>query len=109
MLKGKITATEELSALQSGADAAAALAATGSLTGEAPREVNPAGLKARDEFCDNGARKAGRGAFIDSGEEIICLMPSLLANEPRITVGLGDTATAAIFLQELKAIKRNRI
>jgi ADP-dependent phosphofructokinase/glucokinase len=109
MLKGKITATEELSALQSGADAAAALAATGSLTGEAPREVNPAGLKARDEFCDNWARKAGRGAFIDSGEEIICLMPSLLANEPRITVGLGDTATAAIFLQELKAIKRNRI
>jgi ADP-dependent phosphofructokinase/glucokinase len=53
--------------------------------------------------------KAGRGAYLDSGNEIISLMPSLLAKEPRITVGLGDTATAAVFFQEIKAIKRNRI
>ncbi len=47
MLKGKITAGEELSALQGGTDAAAALAATGSVAGEPPIEVNPAGLEAR--------------------------------------------------------------
>jgi ADP-dependent phosphofructokinase/glucokinase len=109
MLKGKIKATEELSALQGGTDAAAALAATGSVAGEPPKEVNPAGLEARREFCRNGAMKAGRGAYLDSGNEIISLMPSLLAKEPRITVGLGDTATAAVFFQEIKAIKRNRI
>jgi ADP-dependent phosphofructokinase/glucokinase len=111
ILEEKITATEELSALQSGVDAAAALAATGSVNGEPPREDNSAGLEAREKFCDNGATKAGRGAFFNSGDEIISLMPSLLAKKPLITVGLGDTATAAIFFQELRAIngKRNLI
>ncbi len=56
-----------------------------------------------------GPLKAGRGAYLDSGSEIVSLMPSLLAKEPCITVGLGDTATASVFFQELKAIKRNRI
>jgi ADP-dependent phosphofructokinase/glucokinase len=111
ILEEKITATDELSALQSGTDAAAALAATGSAKGEPPLEVNSTGLEAREEFCHNGATKAGRGAFFNSGDEIISLMPSLLAKKPLITVGLGDTATAAIFFQELKAIngKRNLI
>jgi len=40
---------------------------------------------------------------------VVSLMPSLLAREPRITVGLGDTATAATFYKELQAIKRDRI
>jgi ADP-dependent phosphofructokinase/glucokinase len=111
ILEEKITATDELSALQNGVDAAAALAATGSAKGEPPREVNSAGLEAREEFCHNGATKAGRGAFFNSGDEIISLMPSLLAEKPLITVGLGDTATAAIFFQELRAIngKQNLI
>ena len=109
MLKGKITAVEELSALQSGADGAAALAATGFVTGQPPEEINPVGLKAKEEFCSNGATASGRGAFLYSGETIIYLMPSLLAKNPKITVGLGDTATAAVFFQELLAIKKNRI
>ncbi len=109
MLEGKVTAEEELSALQSGADAAAALAATGSASGEPPEEVNSAGLEAREEFCSKGAKAAGRGAFLHSGSEIISFMPSLLAREPLITVGLGDTATATIFFQELRAIKGDRI
>jgi ADP-dependent phosphofructokinase/glucokinase len=109
MLPGKITAKEELSALQSGADAAAALAATGCVTGEPPGEVNPVGLEAKEEFCRNGATAVGRGAFLQTGEEIISLMPSLLAKNPKITVGLGDTATATVFFQELLAIKKNRI
>ena len=56
-----------------------------------------------------GPRHLGRGAFLQSGDEIISLMPSLLAKNPKITVGLGDTATAAVFFQELLAIKKNRI
>ncbi len=108
MLPGKITAAIELSALQSGADAAAALAATGFVTGESPEVVNSVGLEAKEEFCRNGATASGRGAFLQTGEAIISLMPSLLAKKPKITVGLGDTATAAVFFRELTAIKKNR-
>jgi ADP-dependent phosphofructokinase/glucokinase len=107
MLRGKITAKEELSALQQGTNAAAALAATGFVTGEPPEDVNSVGLEAKEEFCRNGATALGRGAYLHSGEEIVCLMPSLQAKEPKITVGLGDTATAAVFFRELQAIKDN--
>ena len=106
MLPGKITAKEELSALQSGVDAAAALAATGYVTGEPPEVENLVGLEAKEEFCRNGATASGRGAFLQTGEAIISLMPSLLAKKPKITVGLGDTATAAVFFRELTAIKK---
>jgi len=106
MLRGKITAREELFALKKGVMAAAALAATGHVTGEPPQEINPLGLEAKEEFCRNGATASGRGAFLHLGEEIISLMPSLVAPEPKITVGLGDTATASIFFQELSAIRK---
>lgn len=111
MEEGKITAKEELLSLQKGADAAAALAATGSAKGMPPNEVNPRGLEAQREFCRLGAEAAGvgRGAFHKRDGLVVSLMPSLLAREPRITVGLGDTATAATFYQELQAIKRDRI
>ena len=106
MLPGKITAAIELSALQSGVDAAAALAATSYVTGEPPQVENLLGLGAKEEFCRNGATPSGRGAFLQTGEAIISLMPSLLAKEPKITVGLGDTATSAIFFRELTAIRK---
>ena len=51
MLRGKITAREELFALQSGVEAAAALAATGLVTGEPPREINPWGLRLKRNFA----------------------------------------------------------
>jgi ADP-dependent phosphofructokinase/glucokinase len=111
MEEGKITAKDELLSLQKGADAAAALAATGSAKGMPPVEVNPRGLEAKREFCRQGAEAAGvgRGAFHKRDGLVVSLMPSLLAREPRITVGLGDTATAATFNQELQAIKKSRI
>jgi ADP-dependent phosphofructokinase/glucokinase len=110
MEEGRITASEELLSLQKGADAAAALAATGSAKGVPPEEVNPMGLEAQREFLQQGAIAAngGRGATLLKNEVIVSLMPSLLAREPRITVGLGDTATAATFYQELQAIRRGR-
>ena len=107
--EGKLTAREELLALQMGADAAAALAATGSAKGMPPEEVNPKGLEAQREFCQQGAIAAngGRGATLQRNGLVVSLMPSLLAREPRITVGLGDTATAATFYQELQVIRRD--
>jgi ADP-dependent phosphofructokinase/glucokinase len=109
MLGGKITAQEELFALQSGVKAAASLAATGLAAGEPPEEINPLGLKAKEEFCCKGATELGRGAFLQTGDEIRSLMPSLLVHKPKITVGLGDTATATILFQELSYIRKNRI
>ncbi|MCX6680333.1 MAG: hypothetical protein NTX42_08215 [Methanothrix sp.] len=106
MLPGMITAAIELSALQSGVDTAAALAATGYVIGEPPEVENLVGLEAKEEFCRNGATASGRGAFLQTGDTIISLMPSLLAKKPKITVGLGDTATAAIFFRELTAINK---
>ena len=110
MEEGRLTANEELLSLQRGADAAAALAATGSAKGMPPDEINPRGLEAQEEFCRQGAEAAGvgRGAFHKRDGLVISLMPSLLAREPRITVGLGDTATAATFYQELQAITGDR-
>ena len=105
VMKGLIPPEREVDALTRGADAAAALAATGSITGLPPTEVNPTGLDARNEFLLDGAEPCGRGAYMRLGEEVICLVPSLLARHPKFTVGLGDTTTAAIFYEEMRAKK----
>ncbi|HUI39719.1 MAG TPA: ADP-dependent glucokinase/phosphofructokinase, partial [Methanothrix sp.] len=98
-----IPVEEEAKALTSGADAAAALASTGSMEGKLPVGVNPLGIKARNEFIGEGATPSDRGAFLACGEAIATLVPSLLVDHPKFTVGLGDTATATIFHEELKA------
>jgi ADP-dependent phosphofructokinase/glucokinase len=109
MLQGKITAQEETFALRCGVEAAAALAATGLVTGEHPEEIKPLGLKAKEEFCCKGAIECGRGAFLQTGDEILSLVPSLVVRKPKITVGLGDTATATMLFQELSCIRKNQI
>jgi len=109
MLQGKITAKEEIFALHCGVEAAAALAATGLVTGEHPEEINPLGLKAKEEFCCKGAIECGRGAVLQTDDEILSLVPSLVVRKPKITVGLGDTATATMLFQELSCIRKNRI
>lgn len=106
--KGLMNPEEELRALKRGTDAAAALAATGSMTSQPPEVVNPVGLEAREEFCrEAAATPFGRGAYADGGDIITFLMPSLLVREPRFTVGLGDTATAAAFFEEIRALRRS--
>jgi len=105
VMKGLIPPEREVEALTRGADAAASLAATGSITGLPPIEMNPLGIDARDEFLRNGAVPSGRGAYLSSGEEAVCSVPSLLARHPKFTVGLGDTTTAAIFYEEVLAKK----
>jgi ADP-dependent phosphofructokinase/glucokinase len=105
VMKGLIPPEREVEALTRGAGAAAALAATGSITGLSPTEVNPAGIEAREEFLRDGANLYGRGAYLSLGKEEVCLVPSLLARHPKFTVGLGDTTTAAIFYEEMLAKK----
>jgi len=108
MKVGRISPLAELSALQSGTDAAASLAATGSPAGEIAdpsARVSSAGRQALQMLCQmNGSTKSGRGVYLISGDLMVSLMPSLLVREPKFTVGLGDTATAAIFLRELSVI-----
>ncbi|MDD1761496.1 MAG: hypothetical protein LUQ59_04625 [Methanothrix sp.] len=101
MRNDRISAKSELLALESGVNAAAALAATGSLKGTPPQEINENGLRSVREFCQTGAIPERRGAILQSEDRIVSMTPSLVAREPRITVGLGDTATAAIFLYEI--------
>ena len=102
-----ISAESEMMALRRGADAAAAMASTGDIFGTLPEEINPSGLKAKEDFCAIGADPLGRGAIMHSGDTTICFVPSLLVRHPRFTVGLGDTATATIFYEEVMAMKNN--
>jgi len=102
----KIAAHDELIALQKGVEAAAALASTGIASSKAEAEINPLGLEAVDEFCRNGAVAFGRGAFLHQCGAVISLMPSLVVKKPKITVGLGDTATATMLFHELMAIRK---
>lgn len=108
VMKGLIPPEREVEALTRGADAAAMLAATGSITGLPPDEENPVGHNARDEFLGNGAVPRGRGAYMSLGEVAVCLVPSRLARHPKFTVGLGDTTTAAIFYEEILARKKRQ-
>ena len=101
-----ISDESEIMALRRGANAAAAMASTGDIFATIPEEINPSGLKATEDFCAIGADPLGRGAVMHSGDTIICLVPSLLVRHPRFTVGLGDTATAAIFYEEVIARKK---
>ena len=106
MDNGRIAAEDEMSALESGVNAASELAATGSLKGKISLDISSTGRRAVEEFRLMGASATGRGAVQIIGSQIVSLTPALSVKEPRITVGLGDTATAAIFFAELLADKR---
>ncbi len=108
MKKGRIAPPNEISALQSGVSLASSLAATGSLNGpvaDGAAEVTFSGQQAIESLLQmDGGTEMGRGAFLEYKDIIASLVPSLLVKRPAISVGLGDTATAAIFLREIEAI-----
>jgi ADP-dependent phosphofructokinase/glucokinase len=107
MRDGLLPAQDETSALQSGVDAAASLAAGGSMRAAPPEEYNENGLAAARELRRLGAVGCGKGAILQSGGRIVSLVPARQVSRPIITVGLGDTATASIFYCELEAIRKN--
>jgi len=94
-------------ALQSGVDAAASLAACGSIRAAPPEEYNEKGIAAARELRRLGAAGQGTGATLQLGGRIVSLVPARQVSQPMITVGLGDTATASIFFCELEAIRKN--
>ena len=107
MRDGLLSARDEILALQSGVDAAASLAACGSIREAPPEEYNDKGLAAAADLRRLGAVGFGRGAILQSGGRILSLVPARQVSCPVITVGLGDTATASIFFCELEAIRKN--
>ena len=107
MRDGLLSARDEILALQSGVDAAASLAACGSIREAPPEEFNDKGLAAAADLRRLGAVGFGRGAILQSGGRILSLVPARQVSCPMITVGLGDTATASIFFCELEAIRKN--
>jgi ADP-dependent phosphofructokinase/glucokinase len=100
ILSGLIDPDGEIEALSFGADVAATLVATGRIMKPVPGEVDPAGDAVMKEFCRSGARRLGKGAYIASSDEAICMVPSQLVRYPKITVGLGDVMTASTFYRE---------
>ncbi|NPV63010.1 MAG: hypothetical protein HPY61_10370 [Methanotrichaceae archaeon] len=103
--EGLFSPEEEIRALFRGTQAAGALAATGKVGSQITLDVNPGGLEAWREFCEAGASSLDKGAYKLSNGTLICLVPALRAAKPKITVGLGDTTTAAIFYEEARALK----
>jgi len=104
---GLLPAQDEILALQSGVDAAASLAAGGSIRSAPPEGYNEMGLAAARELRRLGATGQGSGSILHCGSRIVSLVPARQVSQPMITVGLGDTATASIFFCELEAIRKN--
>ncbi len=103
-VRGLIKPEEEIFALEQGTSVAATLAATGNVRGTMPAlEVNPAGASFVGDFCRDGARRFGRGAYLIRDDDFLCLVPALDVVRPKMTVGLGDSMTAATFFHELQA------
>jgi ADP-dependent phosphofructokinase/glucokinase len=101
-VRGLIGPEDEILAIEQGVGKAATLAATGSIFGERPSlNVNPAGASSVNDFCAHGARRSGSGAYICQGDEFLCLVPALNVDNPKMTVGLGDSMTATTFFYEL--------
>ena len=107
MKEGRISAQDEILALQSGVDAAASLAAGRSVRAAPPEDYNEKGFAAAAELRRLGAVGYGKGAAHQSDGRIVSLVPARQVSQPMITVGLGDTATASTFFCELEAISRN--
>lgn len=103
VIRDLINPEDELDALAFGADVAATLVATGNISRPlpGPGEVNPTGASILEEFIRSGAKPSGRGAYMLSGDDAVCLVPSQDVRHPKITVGLGDVMTASVFYREI--------
>lgn len=105
---GGIPPEKEIAAMTYGADVAGTLVATGKILRSVDPGLvpNPAGLAARDLFMrELFATISGRGAYADLDGDMICIAPSLLVENPKTVVGLGDVMTASDFFCQVRARK----
>ena len=105
---GHIRPEDEIDALTYGADVATALVATGEVMKRPKIEglkVSAIGSAAADDLSREGTRW-GRGAYVTRDDQTICLVPSLICEMPKVTVGIGDAMTAAAYYREVEAMIR---
>ncbi len=105
---GHIRPEDEIDALTYGADVAAALVATGEVMKRPKIEglkVSAIGSAAADDLSREETRW-GRGAYAIHDDQTICLVPSLICERPKVTVGIGDAMTAAAYYREVEAMIR---
>ncbi|MHC1630714.1 MAG: ADP-dependent glucokinase/phosphofructokinase [Methanotrichaceae archaeon] len=102
----------EIEALSYGADVAAVLVATGQIMRKPDTnglEVSAIGSDAMADFLkDIKGVKWGRGAYAIRDDRIICLVPSLICERPKVTVGIGDAMTTAAYYREVAAMIEKR-
>ncbi|TRZ67166.1 MAG: hypothetical protein D4Q77_03515 [Methanothrix sp.] len=103
---GHIRPEDEIDALTYGADVAAALVATGEVMKRPKIEglkVSATGSAAAEDLSEKGTRW-GRGAYAICDDQTICLVPSLICEKPKVTVGIGDAMTAAAYYRGVEAM-----
>jgi ADP-dependent phosphofructokinase/glucokinase len=102
-IDGIILPDDEVEAMAFGSGVAASVMGAGEVRPAPPDAgIKPEGRRAVDAFISAGARESGTGAFISQGDLALCIAPSVYVPRPEVTVGLGDTLTAATFFMELQ-------
>lgn len=109
-----LTPEAQLEAMSFGVTCAGIFASTGQLHRRDKLQLLSSSLQESEfgraqmqRFIETTATvRSGRGAVgIYEGHQI-CILPTLLSDDPVSTVGLGDTVTASMFLRELEMRKR---
>ncbi len=112
--RNDILPEEQLEAMSFGIACAGVFASTGQLhdrdailSMSADLKESEFGLAQMERFIEaTAAVQLGRGAAGTYGEYQVCIIPTLLTDNPVSTVGLGDTITASMFLRELELRKK---
>ncbi|NYT19644.1 MAG: ADP-dependent glucokinase [Methanosarcinales archaeon] len=108
--KGASTPHREVRSMQFGIMCAAAFAANGKLPERSQLEVSvrdlarsEEGMKQASKLQDLiGGEHFDGGVCGEYGNFSVCILPTLICNEPVSTVGLGDTVSSATFLRWLE-------
>ncbi len=102
--------TGEIEGMEFGVECAAAFAATGKLESRDKVEqisasltesaVGRAQVKQVAQFISGSEYGGGVAGYVD--DRLVCIVPTLICDDPISTVGLGDTVSAATFLRQLE-------
>lgn len=108
-----LSSEAQLEAMSFGVTCAGIFASTGQLHRRDKLQLLSSGLQESEFGRVQMQRFIGATAAVSSGRGAagiyeghkICILPTLLSDDPVSTVGLGDTVTASMFLRELELIK----